>query len=633
MKLCEWRLEKDTLFIYLNGEHLLPEATAIYEYIYKDATTINGLTPPRSNPSNENIYFSRFPLEIVLNFQMDIGSGAIRLDVGVEKDGEFIVFSDFFTRCADHIVIDKTWYPLSKGSLEYVKNALSEKGVSNSGYVSLGTYLKLIENSDLNIRENLAQSLHPEEIIKTQERIKTAEIFTGKLYPYQSQGYRWLSFIDKHDIGCVLGDEMGLGKTIQIIALLSEYAGNRDPALVICPATLLENWCREIQKFAPSLLSIIHQGPSRAGLIDSLLKYDIVITSYETAVRDRYMLRRNKWNIIVLDEVQAIKNPDAQRTKAVKSLPRRTAIAVTGTPVQNNLIDLWSIFDFIVPGYFGDLRNFKKRYDMNVESARELEPRVTPLLLRRTLDNVSIELPDLIDISQPLKMDFKGCSEYSQIRQQVMLEYKNKYSFVMLQKLRMYCGHRNLIYNVNTNPAEKSIKYNRVLEILDEIIASNEKAIIFTSWTRMIDILVFDIRRRYGIFTDFLDGRTPVGERQNNVDRFNKMVSSAVMVLNPVAGGVGLNITGASHVIHYNLEWNPAVVDQATRRAYRIGQKRPVRVYMPYYEDTVEQVIIERLEFKRNIAGNVVIGVRGNTDDYEDIIKALGKVPQSGGEE
>jgi len=265
---------------------------------------------------------------------------------------------------------------------------------------------------------------------------------------------------------------------------------------------------------------------------------------------------------------------------------------------------------------------------MDIDSAAKLEPKIRPLMLRRTLDDVAIDLPDLIDIYQPLTMDYRSSLEYNRVREDIISSYGQNCSLVMLQKLRMYCAHRNLLVDSNRDPAERSPKYNRMLEILDEIILSREKAIIFTSWQKMIDILVHDIKNRFGISTEFIDGRTPVHERQNIIDQFNNNSKAAALILNPVAGGVGLNITGANHVIHYNLEWNPAVVDQATRRSYRLGQKRPVRVYMPYYKDTVEEVINERLEFKRSVAGNVVIGVRGSADDYEDIIRALRKTPQ-----
>lgn len=623
-----WIRSGDTLMIGNDREIIVPDAEAIYSYQFGNSLNINGLSPSGTGSDPFDLKFSKYPLILKVKFETNSALGEIDLKIIAGQGNIEIAIDDFFSRNADHALVNGTWHPFVRGSMVSVRSTLLQNGITKVGSITLGTYLKLKDDVDLPIDQNTENLADPEIVIGFSHDVPVGSTFTGNLYPYQLQGYKWLSYIDKNNIGCILGDEMGLGKTIQLIALLHKYEGKKDPALVVCPATLLENWHREIMKFAPYLKKVIHRGPSRAGVVDNLLDNDVIITSYETLVRDRYMFRMHKWNIIILDEAQAIKNPEAIRTKTIKSIPRRSAIAATGTPVQNNLIDLWSIIDFVLPGYLGKLSAFEANYMMNVESAERLEPKVRPLMLRRTLDDVAIDLPDLIDIQQPLKMDRRSSIEYNQFRQDIIDSYGQNCSLVMLQKLRMYCAHRNLLFGINEDPAEHSQKYNRVLEILDEIVINRDKAIIFTSWQDMIDIFVQDIERRFGIFTAFIDGRTPVYARQNIVDHFNNIEKPAVLILNPNAAGVGLNITGANHVVHYNLEWNPAVVDQATKRAYRIGQRRPVRVHMPYYRDTVEEVIVERLEFKRSVAGSVVIGIRGVSEDYQDIIKALGKVPK-----
>lgn len=624
---CDWELKGDTLYLRAGGETFLPDASSIFSFIFSKAEGINGLTPVGFFPADSSLKFDRFPLPLILNVHLERGQTEFSFEVGVKAGCGFHPLPDFFDRKADHVVVNNRWFPVDKGSLEELKTILHGFGVDRVGPLPLGVFLKLKGFEDLVILDDFSSLQKPEEIIRGLSNVLPSEYFSGTLYPYQTDGFHWLSFIDNNNLGCILGDEMGLGKTIQIIALLANHAGSGKTSLIICPATLLENWSREFSKFAPSIKTVIHRGASRAGWVKRLLAFDVVITSYETAVRDRYMLCMHSWDLVVLDEVQAIKNPQAIRTEAVKSLPRRCSIAVTGTPVQNNLVDLWSIVDFVYPGYFGDLASFKKTYEMNLESARELEPRLTPLLLRRTLDDVSLELPELIEIPQPLRLDLRGCREYSRLRDEIVNKYPSSHSLVMLTYLRRYCAHRNLVMDEKSDMIAFSPKYNRVLEILEEIFTNNQKTLVFTSWTNMIDMLVSDIRNRFGVYTDLLDGRTPVSERQSTVENFNNVSSPAVLIMNPIAGGTGLNITGASHVLHYNLEWNPAVIDQATARAYRIGQKRPVRVHIPYYIDTVEEVIMDRLNFKRSVADNAVVGVRGQTDDYQDIIRALGKTP------
>lgn len=434
----------------------------------------------------------------------------------------------------------------------------------------------------------------------------------------------FLSAVARESIGCVLADEMGLGKTLQVIALLSiEKAAARGPNLIVCPATLLENWRREIAAFAPHLLTLVHSGFTRTGNPVVFASYDVVVVSYETAVRDEPLLSSAVWNVLALDEAQNIKNPDAQRTAAVKGLPRRVSLAVTGTPVENKLTDLWSIADFALPGLLGSRKDFETAYDDSHEDASRLAPVVAPILLRRRVADVARDLPPRIDIPQVLSMTRQMASLYEDIRKEIADTYGTSATLVALGKLRQFCAHPRLLGISWEDPAKGMPKYQRLVEILEEIFAHGQKALVFSSFTGMADILLEDIPKRFpSAWAGVIDGRVPVEDRQALVDRFSEHDGFGFLALNPKAAGVGLNITAANHVIHYNPEWNPAVEDQASARAHRRKQKLPVTVHHLFFADSVEEVVADRLDLKRMIAGGAVVGHKG-TSDASDIARAL----------
>jgi len=330
---------------------------------------------------------------------------------------------------------------------------------------------------------------------------------------------------------------------------------------------------------------------------------------------------------VVLDEAQAIKNPLAKRSKSVKEVPRRTAIAVTGTPIENKLVDLWSITDFAFPGYLGELREFESRFSNDIDGAQSLERFISPIMLRRRVRDVAQDLPERIDIPQVLEMGDSEADKYESLRQEILQEYGKSASLISLIKLRMFCTHP-LLQSKETGDPSRFIKYQRMLEITEEIIENKEKLLIFTSFTKMADIMVTDLVERFGVFCDFIDGRVPVSERQTKIDAFTKESKSAILILNPRAAGAGLNITAANHVIHYNLEWNPAVEDQASARAYRRGQTRPVNIYRLFYANTVEEAINIRLDRKRELSETAIVGNDGVADDYDDILQALTMTPR-----
>ena len=537
----------------------------------------------------------------------------------------------FRAREADHIVISGKWYPFEPGSVQQVNEILDTTGVGDVGVISFRAYLKLrklAQTHDLVLDRTEGEVIQPG--ITANQSLDVPRLFKGKLYPYQLNGWRWLSFLFKEQLGGILADEMGLGKTVQIITALADP--DRDsvsPALIIAPSTLLENWRREVLKFSPSLVTTIHQGPARTGAPSILEDNDVVITSYDTVVRDGALFYMVIWKVVVLDEAQAIKNPGTKRAVSVKGLKRKVSIAVTGTPVENRLRDLWSLMDFVLPGYLGSESEFEQWFADDENAATELEQLVSPMLLRRRIQEVAQDLPDRIEIPQVLDLDEQEANQYERIREEIVTEYGKSATLVALMKLRMFCTHPLILKQKGLwgRNILKFGKFARLLEILEEIFENGEKALVFTSYNMMSDLIVEQVREQFGIYSNYIDGRTPVPERQEIVDKFASERLPGVLALNPRAAGTGLNITAANHVIHYNLEWNPAIEDQASARAYRRGQDKPVTIHRLYYANTVEEVIDQRLERKRNLANTAVVGVTGKEEEYEDIIRALQLTP------
>ena len=541
-----------------------------------------------------------------------------------------VPLQDISSEAPDHIVLAGKWYPLVPGALEEVRDLLVKAGISLLGPITLKQYLNLRKlSADSEVIRDESGETAKASLFKDEPDSPPPHSFSGTLFDYQKDGLRWLTAIASQGIGGILADEMGLGKTIQVIALLAaEISENRHPSLVVAPATLLENWRREIGRFAPSLRTLVHRGSDRTGFPSKLRDYDTVVTSYDTLVRDSSLLRGISWNIIILDEAQAIKNPETRRTRSVKRIPHRVGIAVTGTPVENSLSDLWSLMDFVLPGFLGTRSEFEATYRDNETFALELDTLVSPVLLRRRVADVAGDLPPRIDIPQALELGFQQAEDYEAVRQSVWHEYGEgkQVTFTALMRLRMFCTHPALTGPTPDDPVDNSVKYRRLVEILEEIFQTGEKAILFTSFQKMTDILLTDIPQRFGVLVTFIDGRVPVENRQTTVDRFSKVRGGALLVLNPRAAGTGLNITAANHVIHYNPEWNPAVEDQASARAWRRGQTRPVTVHQLFYTDTVEEVMHDRLTRKRSLAGKVE-GTEGREDNMEQILEALKKSP------
>jgi SNF2 family DNA or RNA helicase len=462
---------------------------------------------------------------------------------------------------------------------------------------------------------------------------------TATLYPYQARGIAWMHGALRRTGGLILADEMGLGKTIQILGvLLLEQPSPQEPALIVCPTTLIANWVREIGKFAAGLTVLVHRGPDRARLHRDLQGQQIVITTYETLVNDLVLFKAVTWSYLICDEAQAIKNPEAQRRKAVADVPRRRSIPVTGTPVENHLLDLWSLADIAVPGLLGPRSWFEAQFPDTEEAARELARLTGPVVLKRQVRDVAQDLPERIDIEVPVELGADLADNYDRVLDEVLAKYPTAGALVATGQLQLFCAHPWLQstdsgadgWEDRIGVARRSgvplmtPKLQRTVDLLHEAFATRRKVLLFANFNAcgpLLEEAATDLPRAYW---NAINGSTPAEERQAIVDAFSAYQGPAILVLNPRAAGAGLNITAATIVIHYTQVWNPALEQQASARAHRRGQTEPVTVYHMFYVDTVEEVMMERAQRRREL-GAEAVPLSG--DDRADLQRALSLRP------
>jgi SNF2 family DNA or RNA helicase len=442
------------------------------------------------------------------------------------------------------------------------------------------------------------------------------------LYPYQDQGIAWMRDCIEITGGLILADEMGLGKSLQVIALLLLYLPtNESPALIVCPTTLIANWTREISRFAPGLTIMVHRGAGRAGIYKRLMATQVVITTYDTVVSDISIIRSVHWSFVVADEAQAIKNPDSLRRQALIQAPRRRAIAVTGTPVENSLKDLWSLADFAIPGILGTESEFDLHYQNDLQGAQTLSRITGPVILKRKIADVAKDLPERIDCDLPIELGDGLAREYERIRQETLTKYPVAGSLVATGQLQLFCAHPwlrsnnptgtdwedNVTLDLGSHNALLTPKMARTIELLEEAFTSGKKVLIFSIFNQIGDLIREAGTDLAPAFWNAINGSTEQFRRQEIVDEFTAHDGPGVLILNPKAAGTGLNITAATIVIHYTQVWNPAIEAQASARAHRRGQELPVTIYRLYYEDTVERVMLDRMLWKKNLANDAVV--------------------------
>jgi superfamily II DNA or RNA helicase len=449
----------------------------------------------------------------------------------------------------------------------------------------------------------------------------------AELRPYQSAGVHWLRFMTQLGLGACLADDMGLGKTIQVITLLlhltSDHNPPKSPSLLIVPASLIANWKSELARFAPSLsVGIMHPSEMKNGMdmdkaeADGMANLDLVITTYSMLGRIEH-LRQREWKLIILDEAQAIKNSGSLQTRRIKELRSAARIALTGTPVENRLSDLWSLFDFLNPGLLGGAKVFAK-FAKQLAGGKEYGPLrtlVRPYILRRlkTDKEIIADLPEKTEVNAFCGLSKRQAVLYEQSVRELegairVAEGIQRRGIVLsyLMKLKQICNHPSQLTGDGAYEPQDSGKFRRLAEICQELAERQEKALIFSQFREIIDPLAEFLSTVFGRRGLVLHGQTAVGKRRELIDSFQKDDGPPFFILSLKAGGVGLNLTNASHVIHFDRWWNPAVENQATDRAFRIGQKKNVLVHKFVCRGTVEDKINELIAQKSDLARNLL---------------------------
>ncbi len=474
--------------------------------------------------------------------------------------------------------------------------------------------------------------------------------FLATLRPYQEVGQAWLGFLARLGLGACLADDMGLGKTIQVLALLvamKERQPSSKPSLLVMPASLLANWKAEIKRFAPTLRTVfVHPSETEPATLDamsddptgSLAGVDLALTSYGMLLR-REWLRDIDWRLVILDEAQAIKNPSTRQTRAVKRLRADSRIALTGTPIENRLSDLWSLFDFLAPGLLGTRTKFKT-FVKSLESREQdryapLRNLVGPYILRRmkTDKRIIADLPDKTDVKTFCGLSKRQAAVYRKSVEELAEALTGREGIerrglvlAYLMRFKQICNHPSqLLGDGDFNPVNSG-KFLRLREIANELVSRQEKALIFTQFRELTDPLAAFLENEFKHDILVLHGGTPVKSRRTLVENFQREDGPPFFILSLKAGGTGLNLTAASHVIHFDRWWNPAVENQATDRAFRIGQHRNVLVHKFICRGTIEERIDSVIEEKTSLAGDILPGgaesllTEMNNDELLDVV-------------
>jgi len=469
----------------------------------------------------------------------------------------------------------------------------------------------------------------------SKRRLRQPKEFVGKLRPYQLRGLSWLDFMRQCGLGGCLADDMGLGKTIQVIALLlreQKAKGNGSrPNLLICPTSVVGNWSREVSRFAPSLKVMVHHGGDRASgeeFAKSIMEFDLVVTSYGLALRDANDLRAIDWKGLILDEAQNIKNPSSKTAQSVRSLKAEYKFALTGTPIENRLIELWSIMEFLNPKYLGSQKGFQERFVLPIErygdeeTTKDLKSIVAPFILRRlkTDPKVISDLPEKLEMKIYCNLSREQVTLYEATVKNMMQQFEaaeeedetngmKRRGMILagLTTLKQLCNHPALLLKDQSEIEGRSGKLQRLVEMLEEALSEGDKALIFTQFTKMGEMLREYIERKFRRDVLFLHGGVPQKKRDKMVSLFQEGQNGPpIFVISVRAGGTGLNLTNANHVFHFDRWWNPAVEDQATDRAFRIGQTRSVQVHKFICAGTLEERIDELIERKKTLTNSII---------------------------
>ena len=533
---------------------------------------------------------------------------------------------------------DGTYISLEKNnSLDFLENVVDNIEIdyvnSEGGTIKLPIYRAMYleklfkEMNNTNIQKN---EYYKKMISEIEDRhidinTKIPKKLNTELRTYQKIGYKWLKTLEQYKMGGILADDMGLGKTVQVLTVILSYIQeNKEKAknsIIVCPSSLTLNWYNEIQKFTPTIKTLVISGDylERKRKIETINNYQIVITSYDSLKRDIDLYTQYNFKYIVADEAQYIKNNNTKNSKAVKLINAETKFALTGTPIENSLSELWSIFDFIMPGYLYKYKKFKELYEIPIiknqdeEKMNKLKKQIEPFILRRTKSEVLTELPDktVTILSNEMKEEQYSIymSYMAQARDEIMYQIdmkgfeKSQIKILsLLMRLRQICCHPKLFLSEYTG---ESSKLNQCIEIIQDAVWGEHKILLFSSYTSMFEIIEEQLKKLKINYLK-LTGQTKVGERIKLVDEFNTNKNIKVFLISLKAGGTGLNLTGADMVIHYDPWWNLSAENQATDRTYRIGQKKNVQVYKLITKNSIEEKIYELQQKKAKLIDNML---------------------------
>ncbi|HEX2348686.1 MAG TPA: DEAD/DEAH box helicase, partial [Ktedonobacterales bacterium] len=473
----------------------------------------------------------------------------------------------------------------------------------------------------------------------------------AELRPYQKRGVDWLAYLARFGLGACLADDMGMGKTVEFLALLAhlkESGAISGPALLICPTSVVGNWMHETNRFTPELRALVHHGAGRVGrssaegFVSEAANNDLVITTYSLLPRDLKALGAVNWSVIALDEAQYIKNAETKQSHAARALSAPVRVALTGTPVENRLAELWSIMQFLNPGYLGSQRRFHEQFAVPIEqrcdqrATAQLHALTRPFILRRLKTDPQIisDLPEKVEMREYCTLTREQATLYEAVVRDGLRQMEQSDDpmgrrgviLAMLTRLKQVCNHPAHFLNDGSALLGRSGKLARLDDLVTELLDDGDRALIFTQFTVMGERLVGYLTERFGQETLFLHGGVARQQRERMVERFQSGAGPSLFVLSLRAGGTGLNLTNANHVIHFDRWWNPAVETQATDRAFRIGQTRNVQVRKFVCSGTLEERIDEMIERKRTLTENVFGAGEGwltelSTDELRDIFR------------
>ena len=594
------------------------------------ATVLNGLENLNKETNDEYIDQN---ITINPNITLDIsqsrnGYMSMKLNIeGVDSNEYRELFSSYKNNNRLYRMKNGAYLDLKDNDLEQafklidilnIYNDFDNMKIPNNKAIYLE---KLIEEEDLSFVNG---SKYVSNVVKKFDKVKSKNYEVPKdlnatLRDYQVSGFEFFKTLSDYQFGGILADEMGLGKTIQTIAFL---LSNKDKkSIVITPTALIYNWKNELEKFAPTLkVGLLHAAKSeREKILDNIDNYDVILTTYTTYKNDIDKYKNINFDYCIIDEAQNIKNPDAIITKAIKNVNAKVRFALTGTPIENNLMELWSIFDFIMPGYLYNKSKFKSIFVNNDKNIIELKNLIKPFILRRTKKEVIAELPDkieqkiIIDLEKEHKRAYKG---YVNLITRKIKENNqdNITVFSYLTKLRQLCLSPELMVK---NYQGKNSKLDVLINIIND--SSDEKILVFSQFTKVLEVIGKRLNEE-NISYSYLDGKTSAKDRVKLVEEFNTN-NNKVFLISLKAGGTGLNLTSANIVVHFDPWWNPAVEDQASDRAHRIGQKNVVNVIKLIAKGTAEERVINLQETKKELIEDVINGNLDNSSTLKNLSK------------